>query len=46
MHDVVNPANEQVIATVPSTSVEQTDEAIARDVTAFRRRFGRLHYVR
>ncbi|MBU6244219.1 MAG: aldehyde dehydrogenase family protein [Actinomycetales bacterium] len=30
MHDVINPANEQVIATVPSTSAEQTDEAIAR----------------
>ena len=34
MHDVVNPANEQVIATVPSTSVEQTDEAIARAQSA------------
>jgi acyl-CoA reductase-like NAD-dependent aldehyde dehydrogenase len=30
MHDVINPATEQVIATVPSHTVEQTDEAIAR----------------
>lgn len=30
MHDVINPATEQVIASVPSLSVEQTDEAIAR----------------
>jgi acyl-CoA reductase-like NAD-dependent aldehyde dehydrogenase len=28
--EVVNPATEQVVATVPQTSVEQTDEAIAR----------------
>ena len=30
MHDVINPATEQVIATVPSTDREGTDEAIAR----------------
>jgi len=30
MHQVINPANEQVVATVGSTSVEETDEAIAR----------------
>jgi acyl-CoA reductase-like NAD-dependent aldehyde dehydrogenase len=30
MHDVINPATEQVIATVPSNSVEQADEAIVR----------------
>jgi len=30
MHEVINPATEQVIATVPSTSAEETDEAIAR----------------
>jgi acyl-CoA reductase-like NAD-dependent aldehyde dehydrogenase len=30
MHDVINPATEQVIASVPSLSVEQTDQAIAR----------------
>lgn len=30
MHEVINPANEQVVSTVPSTSAEQTDEAIAR----------------
>ena len=30
MHDVINPANETVVATVPSASVEETDAAIAR----------------
>jgi acyl-CoA reductase-like NAD-dependent aldehyde dehydrogenase len=30
MHDVINPANEIVVATVPSASVEETDAAIAR----------------
>jgi acyl-CoA reductase-like NAD-dependent aldehyde dehydrogenase len=30
MHDVINPATEQVIATVPSTDAEGTDAAIAR----------------
>ncbi len=30
MHDVINPATEAVIATVPSTSREETDEAIER----------------
>lgn len=30
MADVINPATEQVIATVPAASVEETDEAIAR----------------
>lgn len=30
MHDVINPATESVIASVPSTSREETDEAIAR----------------
>ncbi|MDP1879120.1 MAG: aldehyde dehydrogenase family protein [Actinomycetota bacterium] len=30
MHDVVNPATEQVIASVPSSSAEETDAAIAR----------------
>jgi acyl-CoA reductase-like NAD-dependent aldehyde dehydrogenase len=30
MHDVINPATQQVIASVPSASVEEADEAIAR----------------
>ena len=30
MHDVINPATEQVIATVPSASAEEADEVIAR----------------
>ena len=30
MHDVINPATEQVIATVPSSTAEETDAAIAR----------------
>jgi len=30
VHDVINPATETVIATVPSLSVDETDEAIAK----------------
>jgi len=30
VHDVINPATETVVATVPSLSVEETDDAIAR----------------
>lgn len=30
MHDVINPATEQVIATVAASSIEEVDEAIAR----------------
>jgi acyl-CoA reductase-like NAD-dependent aldehyde dehydrogenase len=30
MHDVINPATESVVATVPSASIEETDAAIAR----------------
>ncbi len=30
MHEVINPATEQVIAQVPSNSVQSTDEAIAK----------------
>ena len=30
MHDVINPATEQVVASVPSASLEETDAAIAR----------------
>ena len=30
MHQVINPANEEVIATVPSMDGEHTDAAIAR----------------
>jgi acyl-CoA reductase-like NAD-dependent aldehyde dehydrogenase len=30
MHDVINPATEQVVATVPSSTAEETDAAIAR----------------
>jgi acyl-CoA reductase-like NAD-dependent aldehyde dehydrogenase len=30
MHDVINPATEKVVATVPSTDEEGTDAAIAR----------------
>ena len=33
MHDVINPATEQVIATVPSASAEEADEVIARALT-------------
>lgn len=35
MHAVINPATEQVIAEVPSTSAEETDAAIARAHAAF-----------
>ena len=34
-HDVVNPADEQVIATVPLADLRQTDEAIERAARAF-----------
>ena len=34
MHAVVNPATEETIATVPATSAEDVDEAIARSTTA------------
>lgn len=33
-HDVINPSTEQVVATVPSLSVEETDAAIARSEAA------------
>ncbi|MDG6104494.1 aldehyde dehydrogenase [Dactylosporangium aurantiacum] len=36
MHDVISPVTEQVVATVPSSSVEETDAAIARAHEAFR----------
>jgi acyl-CoA reductase-like NAD-dependent aldehyde dehydrogenase len=35
MHDVISPVTEQVVATVPSTSVAETDAAIARAHQAF-----------
>jgi acyl-CoA reductase-like NAD-dependent aldehyde dehydrogenase len=35
MHDVISPVTEEVVATVPSTSVEETDAAIARAHGAF-----------
>jgi acyl-CoA reductase-like NAD-dependent aldehyde dehydrogenase len=35
MHDVISPVTEEVVATVPSTSVEETDAAIARAHAAF-----------
>lgn len=35
MHDVLNPATVEVITSVPSLSVEETDEAIARGTRAF-----------
>ena len=34
-HEVINPSTEQVVATVPSLSVEETDAAIARAEAAF-----------
>jgi acyl-CoA reductase-like NAD-dependent aldehyde dehydrogenase len=34
-HEVINPATEEVVATVPSTSAEETDAAIAAAATAF-----------
>ena len=33
-HDVINPANEQIVTTIDLVGVEQTDEAIARAVEA------------
>ncbi len=35
VHDVVNPATEEVVATVPSASLEEVDAAIARAQEAF-----------
>jgi acyl-CoA reductase-like NAD-dependent aldehyde dehydrogenase len=35
MHDVISPVTEQVVATVPSTSADETDAAIARAHRAF-----------
>jgi len=35
MHDVINPATEQLVTSVPSLSLEETDEAIARSRRAF-----------
>ena len=35
LHDVINPATELLVAQVPSTSLSQTDEAIARSAKAF-----------
>ncbi|MEI6361582.1 MAG: aldehyde dehydrogenase family protein [Actinomycetes bacterium] len=35
MHDVINPATETVVATVPSASIEEADAAIARAHAAF-----------
>jgi len=35
MHDVLNPVTETVITSVPSLSVEETDDAIARSKRAF-----------
>ncbi|MFM1916869.1 MAG: hypothetical protein RJB01_384 [Actinomycetota bacterium] len=35
MHAVINPATEQVIAEVPSTTIEETDAAIAASARAF-----------
>ncbi|MGE5290256.1 MAG: aldehyde dehydrogenase family protein [Micromonosporaceae bacterium] len=32
---IINPATEQVVAAVPATSAEETDEAVARAVTAW-----------
>jgi acyl-CoA reductase-like NAD-dependent aldehyde dehydrogenase len=34
MHDVINPATEQVVATVPSASAEEADDLIARAAQA------------
>ncbi|MFI7588652.1 aldehyde dehydrogenase family protein [Spongisporangium articulatum] len=34
MHEVLNPATEEVVASVPSLGVEETDEAVARAVAA------------
>ena len=35
LHDVVNPATEEIVASVPSLSLEETDAAIARSRRAF-----------
>jgi len=35
MHDVISPVTEQVVATVPATTVEETDAAIERAHRAF-----------
>ncbi|HSN06268.1 MAG TPA: aldehyde dehydrogenase family protein [Candidatus Angelobacter sp.] len=35
LHDVVNPATEELVASVPSLSLEETDSAIARSRRAF-----------
>ena len=35
MHDVISPVTEQVAATVPATTVEETDAAIERAHLAF-----------
>ncbi len=35
LHDVISPVTEQIVAAVPSLSVEETDEAIARSRRAF-----------
>ena len=35
MHDVISPVTEEVVATVPSTSADETDAAIARAHRAF-----------
>ena len=35
LHDVVNPATEELVTSVPSLSVEETDEAIRRSRRAF-----------
>ena len=35
LHDVISPVTEEVVASVPSLSLEETDAAIARSRTAF-----------
>ena len=35
LHDVVDPATEQVIGSVPSATIEDTDAAIVRAASAF-----------
>jgi acyl-CoA reductase-like NAD-dependent aldehyde dehydrogenase len=37
VHDVISPVTEKVVATVPATSADETDAAIARSRTAFER---------
>jgi acyl-CoA reductase-like NAD-dependent aldehyde dehydrogenase len=37
VHDVISPVTEEVVATVPATSAEETDAAIARSRVAFER---------